>query len=129
MAYCVDQVLGKVNCSGMGQSKKERERGGSGGTRRTMEQVLVVDKEKGRRGCLAGKQRARSIKTGQLGRGFLGPGFPLGSRVCSIRKFPRPLYPDNSAHLFIHCFNPTQRPPPLTLLSACTLYTISCMRC
>jgi hypothetical protein len=99
MAYCVDgQVLGKVNCSVMGQSKKERERGGrSGGTRRTKEQVLVVDKEKGRRGCLAGKQRARSIKTGQLGRGFLGPGFPLGSRVCSIRKIPRPLYPDSSA--------------------------------
>ena len=24
---CDDQVLGKVNCSGMGQSKKERERG------------------------------------------------------------------------------------------------------
>jgi hypothetical protein len=92
-------VLGKGNCSGMGQSKKERERGGSGETRRTKEQVLVVDKEKGRRGCLGGKQRARSIKTGQLGRGFLGPGFPLGSRVSSIRKFPRPLYPDNSAHL------------------------------
>jgi hypothetical protein len=39
------------------------------------------------------EQKARSIKTGQLGRGFLGPGFPLGSRVSSIRKFPRPLCP------------------------------------
>jgi len=30
MAYCDGgQVLGKVNCSGMGQSKKERERGGN----------------------------------------------------------------------------------------------------
>jgi hypothetical protein len=33
MAYYIgSQVLGKVNCSGMGQSKKERERGGMGGT-------------------------------------------------------------------------------------------------
>ena len=39
------------------------------------------------------EQKARSIKTGQLGRGFLGPGFPLGSRVCSIRKVPRSLCP------------------------------------
>lgn len=117
----------------MGQSKKERERGRSGGTRRTKEQVLVVDKEKGRRGCLAGKQRARSIKTGQLGRGFLGPGFPLGSRVCSIRKFPRPLYPDNSAHLsFIVCSIPLsarRHSPHCPACPACTLYAISCMRC
>ena len=83
-------MLGKVNRSGMGQSKKERERGGAGGHDARRKQVLVVDKEKGRRGCLAGKQRARSIKTGQLGIGFLGPGFPLGSRVSSIRKIPRP---------------------------------------
>jgi hypothetical protein len=110
-------VLGKVNCSGMRQSKKERERGGSRGTRRTKEQVLVVDKEKGRRGCLAGKQRARSIKTGQLGRGFLGPGFPLGSRVSSIRKLPRPLYPDNSAHLSLIVSIPLSGHPLLTLLS------------
>lgn len=40
-----------------------------------------------------GKERARSIKTGQLGIGFLGPGFPLGSRVSPIRKFPRPTIP------------------------------------
>jgi hypothetical protein len=80
----------------------------------------VVDKEKGRRGCLAGKQRARSIKTGQLGIGFLGPGFPLGSRVFSIRKIPRPAIPTIPPFFIVSNLSiplSRHRPPSLTLLS------------
>ena len=76
MAYYIgSQVLGKVICSGTGQSKKERERGREWGARRTMEQVLVVDKEKGRRGCLAGKRKRARLKRGSWAEGFWAKGF------------------------------------------------------
>src|SRR5579863_3985019 len=42
------------------------------------------------------EEKARSIKTGHWAEGFchfLGQGLSLGSRVCSIRKFPPPTVP------------------------------------
>jgi len=67
---------------------------GSGGWEHDLREFVVVDKGKGRGMMVGWEEKARSIKTGQLGKGFVTLSGPRvihpGSRVCSIRKFPRP---------------------------------------
>jgi hypothetical protein len=87
MSYFIGSwVLGKVICSGTGQSEKGRERGWGWGARRTMAQVLVVDKEKGRRGCLAGKRKRARLKRGSWAEGFWAQGFHQGQGFALLGK-------------------------------------------
>jgi hypothetical protein len=74
MAYCVGgQVLEKVNCSGMGQSKKERERGGEHDARRNKFWWLIKKKED-EDVWLRNRERAR-LKRGSWAEGFWAQGF------------------------------------------------------
>lgn len=100
MAYFIgSRVLGKVICSGTGQSEKGRERGWGWGARRTMAQVLVVDKEKGRRGRLAGKRKRARLKRGSWAEGFWAQGFHQGQGFALLGKSHArsALYSDYSA--------------------------------
>jgi hypothetical protein len=80
---------------------------GGGSTTYGWGKFMVVDKGKGRQRWLAGKRKRARLKRGtghRVSDTFWAKGYPLGSRVCSIRKFSRPqflcgLYSDlSSAH-------------------------------
>ena len=70
-------------------------RAGGGSTTYEWGKFMVVDKGKGRQRWLAGKRKRARLKRGtghRVSDTFWAKGYPLGSRVCSIRKFPRPQF-------------------------------------